>query len=135
MGTVLCLHCPIKSYEILYIIRSAPHIRENIQMSIYLPTVHRNQPNFLHQPPHSPFLTTHIASTALKPSLAYNLLNNVQNWQNDPCMCAKSFQSCPTLCNPTDCSLPGFSLHGILQARILEWTAISYSRGSSRPKD
>ena len=36
-------------------------------------------------------------------------------------------QSCPTPCNPVDCSLPGFSVHGISQARILEWVAISYS--------
>ena len=41
----------------------------------------------------------------------------------------------PTLCDPVDCSLPGFSLHGILQARILEWVTISFSRGSSRPRD
>ena len=44
-------------------------------------------------------------------------------------------QSCPTLCNPVDCSLPGSSIHGILQVRILEWVAISFSRGSSRPRD
>ena len=44
-------------------------------------------------------------------------------------------QSCPTLCDPMDCSPPGSSLHGILQARILEWVAISFSRGSSRPRD
>ena len=44
-------------------------------------------------------------------------------------------QSCPTLWNPVDCSLPGFSVHGILQARILEWVTISLSRGSSRPRD
>ena len=44
-------------------------------------------------------------------------------------------QSCPTLCDPTDCSLPGSSLHGILQASVLEWVAISFSRGSSRPRD
>ena len=44
-------------------------------------------------------------------------------------------QSCPTLCHPMDCSLPGSSLHGILQARVLEWVAISFSRGSSRPRD
>ena len=44
-------------------------------------------------------------------------------------------QSYPTLCNPVDCSLPGSSVHGILQARILEWVAISFSRGSSRPRD
>ena len=44
-------------------------------------------------------------------------------------------QSCLTLCNPMDCSLPGSSVHGISQARISEWVAISYSRGSSRPRD
>ena len=40
-------------------------------------------------------------------------------------------QSCPTLCDSVDCSLPGSSIQGILQARILEWVAISFSRGSS----
>ena len=44
-------------------------------------------------------------------------------------------QSCLTLCNPVNCSLPGSSILGILQARILEWVAISFSRGSSRPRD
>ena len=44
-------------------------------------------------------------------------------------------QSCPTLCDPVDCSSPGSSVHGILQARVLEWVAISFSRGSSRPRD
>ena len=42
---------------------------------------------------------------------------------------------CPTLCDPIDCSPPGSSVHGNLLARILEWVAISYSRGSSQPKD
>ena len=40
---------------------------------------------------------------------------------------AKLLQSCPTLCDPMDCSLPGLTIHGILQARILEWVAISFS--------
>ena len=44
-------------------------------------------------------------------------------------------QSCPTLCNPTDCSLPGSSVHGIFQARVLEQVAISFSRRSSQPRD
>ena len=44
-------------------------------------------------------------------------------------------QSCPTLWDPMDCSPPGFSVHGILQARILEWVAIPFSRGSSWPRD
>ena len=44
-------------------------------------------------------------------------------------------QSSPTLCYPIACSPPGSSVHGISQARILEWAAISFSRGSSRPRD
>ena len=44
-------------------------------------------------------------------------------------------QSCPTLCNPMDGSLPGFSIHGIFQARILKWVAISSSMGSSWLRD
>ena len=51
------------------------------------------------------------------------------------CMYAKSLQSCLTLCDPMDCSPPGSSVHGILQARILEWVAMPFSRGSSRPRD
>ena len=43
-------------------------------------------------------------------------------------LCAKLLQSCLTLCNPADCSPPGFSVRGILQARILEWIAIPFSR-------
>ena len=43
----------------------------------------------------------------------------------------KVAQSCPNLCDPVDCSLPGSSVHGILQARILEWVAIPFTRGSS----
>ena len=44
-------------------------------------------------------------------------------------------QLCPTLCDPTDFSLPGFSVHGIFWTTVLEWVAISFSRGSSRPRD
>ena len=43
-------------------------------------------------------------------------------------------QLCPTLCDPMDCCLPGSSVHGIVQARILEWVAVSFSRGSSPPR-
>ena len=55
----------------------------------------------------------------------------------DSCQCmakttaaaaAKSFQSCPTLCDPIDSSPPGSSIHGIFQARVLEWGAIAFSR-------
>ena len=48
------------------------------------------------------------------------------------CVCA---QSCPTFCDPMEYSLPGSSVHGILQARILVWIAISFSRESSWPRD
>ena len=44
-------------------------------------------------------------------------------------------QSCLTLCDPMHCSLPGSSIHGIFQARVLEWVAISFSRESSQPRD
>ena len=44
-------------------------------------------------------------------------------------------QSYLTLCDPVDCSLPGSSVHGILQARVLEWVAISFCRKPSRPRD
>ena len=47
----------------------------------------------------------------------------------------KVAQSCLTLCDPMDCNLPGSSVLGILQARILEWVAIFFSRGSSQPRD
>ena len=52
-----------------------------------------------------------------------------------PVLCVLVAQSYPTLCHPMDHSLPGFSVHGILQARILECVAISFSRRSSQPRD
>ena len=51
------------------------------------------------------------------------------------CAQAKLLQFCPTLCNPMDCSLTDSSVHGILQARRVEWVAKPSSRGSSRPRD
>ena len=51
------------------------------------------------------------------------------------CMHVKLLQSCSTLCDTMDHNLPGSSVHGILQARILNWVAISSSRGSSWPRD
>ena len=55
-----------------------------------------------------------------------------QVWTWNTCAHA---QLCLTLCDPMNCSLPGFSVHGIAQARILEWVAISYSRRSYQPRD
>ena len=107
----------------------------------------------VHPPTDSPFLWS--SSTALLECDVSFLLDswliirlqfqlpNLQNW-SDLCwpgrlikafMCAKSIQSCPTLCNHMDPSPPGSSVHGILQARILEWVAVPSSRGSSWPRD
>ena len=51
------------------------------------------------------------------------------------CACVLVTQSCPTLCNPMDCSSPGSSVHGTLQGRILYWVAIPFSRVSSQSRD
>ena len=51
------------------------------------------------------------------------------------CVHAQSLQSCLTLCDPMNCSLPGSSVHGILQARILEWVALPSCRRSPQPRD
>ena len=58
---------------------------------------------------------------------------NSSNWMGESE--SEVAQSCPTLCDPMDCSPPGSSVHGILQARVLKWVAVSFSRGSSQPRD
>ena len=70
------------------------------------------------------------------------VLFNPLNWKLMQCngssvfmCCTELLQSCPALCDPIDCSLPGSSVHGILQAKILEWVAVPFSRGSSAPRD
>ena len=95
---------------------------------------------FLHAPALAgKFFTTWAISPFLKLKLAdglcillcfsNNLLLDLLLW-----LCLVT-QSCSTLCNTMDCSPPGSSVHGVLQARLLEWVAISLSRGSSRPRD
>ena len=76
-------------------------------------------PEFSYHDPN--VLTFYLLSSGLPPSRL--------------CMRAKLLQSCPTLCNPMHRSLPGSSVHGILQARILECVATPSSRGSSQPRD
>ena len=51
------------------------------------------------------------------------------------CKVRWSHSAVPILCDPVDCSLPGSSVHGVFQARVLEWVAISFSKGSSHPRD
>ena len=60
-----------------------------------------------------------------KPWLGIVILNGIMIFA--AAAAAKSLQSCPTLCDPIDCSLQSFSVHGILQARTQEWVAISFS--------
>ena len=62
--------------------------------------------------------------------------NSQQGWEKESeAKQSEVTQSCPTFCDPMDGSLPGSSVHGILQARILEWVAISFSRGFYRPRN
>ena len=56
------------------------------------------------------------------------------NEERTTCTLSEVAQSCPTLGDPMDCSLLGSSVHGILQAIVLEWIAISFSRGSPQPR-
>ena len=51
------------------------------------------------------------------------------------CVCMLVAQLCPTLCDPVNCGPPDSSVHGILQAKILKWVAIHFSRGFSQPRD
>ena len=68
-------------------------------------------------------------------------LNSANEWSLCVCVCTITqvcvlvAQPCLTLCDPTDCNPPGSSIHGILQARVPEWVAIAFFRGSSWPRD
>ena len=64
-----------------------------------------------------------------KSSIAYWMRKDM--WSSQCIVCILCAQSCPSLCDLMDCSPPGSSVHGIFQVRILEWVAISYSKGSS----
>ena len=68
-------------------------------------------------------------------STEFNFLLSTHRGEEVEVKWSEVAQSCPTLCDLMDCSLPDSSVHGIFQARILEWVAISFSRGTSRPRD
>ena len=57
------------------------------------------------------------------------------HWDDHQYACMSVAQSRPSVCVPMDCSLPGSSVHGIFRARILEWVAMYFSRGSPQPRD
>ena len=89
-------------------------------------------------PPPGNLLNSGVESMPLMPpELAGVFFTTNTTWEGQlhGTAAAKSLQLCPTICDPMDYSPPGSSVHGILQARILEWVAISYSRGSSGPRD
>ena len=62
-------------------------------------------------------------------------LNIIIDFQLTMCVCVQSLQLCLILCDPVDCSPPGSSVHGILQARILEWVAMPFSMRSSQSRN
>ena len=96
-------------------------------------------------PPRNGFLKPHRQKNEAGETLNSSILRLWKpNWDirmkaSDVCdfceECAKSLQSCPTPCDPVDCSPPGSSVHGMLRAKILEWVAMPSSRGSSWPRD
>ena len=68
-------------------------------------------------------------------SILLLLVKKVRSDGKSVCVCVLVSQSHPALCNPTDRSWPGSSVHGILQTRVLEWVAMSFSRESSQHRD
>ena len=103
---------------------------------IFTPTP--NEPDLLpsHSLPHSHswvcWKVSHNQENCFQPTFTHDQQAQTQHW---PAKKLRVIQSSPTPCNPMDYSPPGSSAHGILQARILEWIAIPFSRGSSQPRD
>ena len=76
--------------------------------------------------------------TTVSTHICHSVFNDNQSVKRGYCLITKwseVAESCLTLCDPMDCSLQCSSIHGFIQARVLEWVAISFSRGSSQPRD
>ena len=94
-------------------------------------------------PPESPALEDRFLNTGPPGNSpkTFSKVRKLQAWTHyiytymSMCMCVLVAQSCPTLCDSSDCNSPGSSVHGILQATVLEWVAMPSSRGSSWPRD
>ena len=81
-------------------------------------------------------LTGNICSLPLQePQVSHPIMASGSKSKISPPVKVLVAQSCPTLCDPMDCGPPGSSVRGILQARILEWVAMLFSRGSLQPKN
>ena len=110
------LFCKLRGY--LYVIKKNQAITKEIKVQLT----------------HLLYVYPHIHSPEVT-AVTQCLWNTIKQSQC-VCVCARVHaQSCPTLFDPKDCSPPGSFVHRIFQARILEWVAISFSRGSSQPRN
>ena len=149
-------NCIINFQDICITFESAEHnLLEEAQLQVLIT---ENTEDLIHQPPLFPLISS-FQKAAVSPSCrvagpppggvrveanregrgsCFCPVDSVwclKPGDEDVCVCVLVAQSCLTLCNSMDCTPPGFSVHGILQARILEWIAIPFSRGSSQPRD
>ena len=108
-------------------VRKIPWRRKWLPTPIFLPGKSHRQRSLVDYSPQGCKRVGHDLAAKQQHYIIYYIIKYVQ-------VHAKSFKSCPTLCDLVDCSPPGSSVHGILQARILAWIAISFSRGSSQPR-
>ena len=88
--------------------------------------------HFNHCRPYRPLRSVHLSVRGLAEPCGFSTISGAARLVGTFVLVA---QSCLTLCDPMDCSTPGSSVHGILQASMLEWVAMPFPRGSSQPRD
>ena len=124
-------HCRHILYQLSH--QGSPQIVCSVQFScsVMSNSLRPHEPQHARPPCPSPTPGVYPDSCPLSrwchPTISFSVVPFSSCPQSAAAAAAKSLQSCPTLCDPMDCSLPGFSVHGILQARTLEWVAISFS--------
>ena len=136
--TLYCSCCSKNNAMALLIVQLQCSISFSKNGNIYFEVNYFSPPGEL--PVYSIIISGPTSKTAFHLVSRYSLLTKYNPFSTQmlpqvTCVCAKSFQLCPTLCNPMDCSLPGSCIHGILQARILERVAMPSSRRLSWPRD